>query len=397
MHRPSGIPSLTALVFLTAFLPVLSACAKPAPEPKVGAAGYAGSKKCAECHDRIYNSWQGTLHAMAFQDARKDPQLIRGDFATPNELRNFKKEDVVFVHGVQWKQRYIDKNWRIQQAQWNFESKQWGKSPTFGKVEKSDWRKECAQCHVVGFNPETLTWAEDGVGCESCHGPGGRHAAADGAKRAGTIINPAKLPFGIAAAVCGQCHTRGKSPDGKWSHPIGFKPGDDLGPQHFTIAPKSDEKAWWPSGNMRQHRQQYPEWLESRHMKGGVACFTCHAVHDSPTKFATRLSPNNLCLNCHGNVSTDPVTGHAPIAGAPQHSNCIGCHMAAVGKSADTGDERIHTFKVLKPEATIKLGGGDLAKQPNACNACHYHKDSKPGDLHRALDEGKKQRARGKG
>ncbi|MBI1865806.1 MAG: hypothetical protein HYR98_08805 [Nitrospirae bacterium] len=146
----------------------------------------------------------------------------------------------------------MDKNWRIQPAQWNFESKQWGKSPTFGKVEKSDWRKECAQCHVVGFNPETLTWVEDGFGCESCHGPGGRHAAADGAKRAGTIINPSKLPFGIAAAVCGQCHTRGKSPDGKWSHPIGFKPGDDLGPQHFTIAPKSDDKAWWPSGNMRQ-------------------------------------------------------------------------------------------------------------------------------------------------
>jgi predicted CXXCH cytochrome family protein len=122
-----------------------------------------------------------------------------------------------------------------------------------------------------------------------------------------------------------------------------------------------------------------------------VTCITCHAVHEAPTKFATRLAPNNLCISCHVNVSTDSVTGHAPIANAPQHSDYIGCHMAPTGKSgAERGDERVHTFKVIKPALTIQLGGGSLDKQPNACNSCHWHQNDAPEALQKALEEGVK-------
>ena len=39
-----------------------------------------------------------------------------------------------------------------------------------------------------------------------------------------------------------------------------------------------------------------------------------------------------------------------------------------------------HRFKVVSPAETIKHGG--LDKQPNSCNACHYHeKKDKPEDL----------------
>jgi hypothetical protein len=62
--------------------------------------------------------------------------------------------------------------------------------------------------------------------------------------------------------------------------------------------------------------------------------------------------------------------------------------MAPTGKSADRGDERVHTFQVVKPLVTITLGSGEVAKQPNACNACHWHKDDAPEKLQRALDEG---------
>jgi hypothetical protein len=42
--------------------------------------------------------------------------------------------------------------------------------------------------------------------------------------------------------------------------------------------------------------------------------------------------------------------------------------------------------------ATVKLGGGDPAKQPNSCNACHWHKDDSPAKLQKALEDGVKLR-----
>jgi predicted CXXCH cytochrome family protein len=220
--------------------------------------------------------------------------------------------------------------------------------------------------------------------CEACHGPGERHVKAKPAERAGTIVNPASLPFDYAASTCGQCHTRGKSPDGKWDHPIGFRVGDYLTTAHYAVVDKKNEAAWWPDGSVKQHRQQYPQWKDSRHAKAGVTCITCHSVHEATSKFGTRTSPNNLCLSCHSTVSTDSVTGHAPIAGAPQHSDCVGCHMARSGKSADRGDERVHTFRVVKPEVTVKLGDGEVAKQPNSCNGCHWHAQDPPANLQKA-------------
>jgi hypothetical protein len=59
----------------------------------------------------------------------ENPQAIQGDWTQPFELRTFTKEDVTFTHGVQWKQRYIDKDWHILPAQWNFEANAWTPTP----------------------------------------------------------------------------------------------------------------------------------------------------------------------------------------------------------------------------------------------------------------------------
>jgi hypothetical protein len=66
--------------------------------------------------------------------------------------------------------------------------------------------------------------------------------------------------------------------------------------------------------------------------------------------------------------------------------------MARTGKSADRGDERVHTFRVVKPEVTVQLSGGDVAKQPNSCNGCHWHAADPPARLQKALEDGSKLR-----
>jgi len=353
-------------------------------------ATYVGSVRCGQCHDRIFSTWSGTLHAQIMQDVRVNPRAIKGDFVSRSATRTFDTTGIILTHGIQWKQRYIDDKWRVLPAQWNFDSRKWAPY-NVDAWEKSDWRRQCADCHTVGFSTETVQWVELGIGCEECHGPGSAHSEAPGAEN---IINPARLPHTLAGDVCGGCHTRGKSPDGKWDFPVDFRPGDALGPQNFTPVSYDTTKSWWPDGAIREHRQQHIQWRETRHFLAGVDCIACHTTHAQTTKFATRQIPNVLCRECHPDISTDPVTGHAPIAGAPEHTNCVACHMPPTGKSADFGDEHDHRFMVIEPRTTMRLGGGDVAKQPNSCNLCHYHADDTPARLQRALDVGLQQAGR---
>jgi len=67
----------------------------------------------------------------------------------------------------------------------------------------------CLHCHSVGFmKPNGYVLASDvralqGVGCESCHGPGSEH-----------VQNPGAHPLDKAGpATCQSCHTPGQTPD----------------------------------------------------------------------------------------------------------------------------------------------------------------------------------------
>jgi predicted CXXCH cytochrome family protein len=357
----------------------------PSPFTQQAGADFVGSGECAECHDQVYAQWFGTGHAQIIQDVEDNPRAIKGDFASESTTRTFDAEGIILTHGVQWKQRYINSDWQILPAQWNFDSRTWAPY-NVDTWEEVDWRKECAFCHTVGYDLEKNQWQELGIGCEACHGPGSAHAENP---TLGNIMSPRRMTRTLAGDLCGICHTRGKSPDGERPHPVDVLPGDMITPSNFVPVSYETTKSWWPDGSVREHRQQWIQWKETRHYLGGVDCSACHTVHQQATKFATRAQPNVLCRECHPDVSTDSVSGHAPIAGAPQHSNCVGCHMPPSGKSADFGDEHDHRFTVIKPQVTIELGGGDPAKQPNSCNLCHYHEDDDPEDLQLALDRGR--------
>lgn len=338
---------------------------------------YVGSEECKTCHDKVFAEWRQTPHANVVQDVKKNPEVIKGDFKTPDKTRTFKQDQVVYTSGLIWKQRYITKDWKVLPAQWNYETQKWAPY-NVDKWKEDDWRKQCGYCHTTGFNKNKLTWKELNVGCEACHGPGSKHVENKEAKEEiplgepPDIVNPGSLPADQAAMVCGQCHTRGTSPDGAYQYPVDYMPGDVLSAKNFTPVPYTDTKAWWPNKTVKLHRQQYIEWRTTRHAKAGVTCTVCHDSHVITNKFQTKTSQNNLCLGCHPQITTDAVTGHAPVGGTlRQHSDCVGCHMTPVGKSAEVGDERTHTFRFIAPIATIELGGGDKNNQPNTCNACH--------------------------
>jgi hypothetical protein len=133
----------------------------PAPAPaapqvtarlRSSATGYVGSEKCAECHDDEHAAWRKDWPARALSEA------------TP-----------IYYH-VTGKGEWVDYSVAKQ-----------GALTTDHPFFCSNWQRNaqhsCLDCHVTGLNA-TYDWqahrwstgfADAGVACESCHGPGARH------------------------------------------------------------------------------------------------------------------------------------------------------------------------------------------------------------------------------
>ncbi|MCD4714017.1 MAG: hypothetical protein K8R73_12100, partial [Clostridiales bacterium] len=245
------------------------------------------------------------------------------------------------------------------------------------------YQYSCSGCHNTGMQINfdnssgtfKTTWSDLGVACEACHGPGSKHLNAADNDKFGTIVNPARIPDPRRAVmVCGSCHTRGSSGEGKYGYPQGYKPGGHL---NFIF----DEKPkLHPDDSSRANRQQYIDWKKSGHAREGIVCWDCHYTHrkGNSNKYQTKLPGSSLCRSCH-EVESKGVHGIHSV------NNCIGCHMPPIGKRATKGDVHSHQFKVVSPKKTIDAGGSE--KQPNSCNACHYHKNDTPEDMLNVLEK----------
>lgn len=396
---------------------------------------YAGSQACRECHQEQHLGWLATQHPYKLQEATAS--TVIGDFSTSNTYEAggvttrmsvkdgkfyietacgadnaIKTFQVKYVIGGLWKQRYITEfengALMILPVQWNIKLSAWAdyhglktRKPGSGKYWSDPVRAYqfgCMGCHTTGgtYSYDTSSkcftktrWAEQGIGCEACHGPGALHAAADEFDKRKHILHPDRLPDKRKAAmVCGYCHTRGNDKTKKHGYPTRgiekngdietvkmFEPGDNM---LFTFDPGPGVH---PDGSAMRHRQQYDDWLQSKHYEVGVMCWDCHNPHreDGRHEHAElREKGSALCLSCHKNVASKGIHGLHDV------NSCIGCHMPSTAKSANPYDIHGHTLKVIMPKVSIEKGG--VEKQPNACTLCHYHKDDKLEELQAIVD-----------
>ncbi|MBW2174732.1 MAG: hypothetical protein JRF64_08885 [Deltaproteobacteria bacterium] len=395
---------LLALLVISATqcLPIGSVCFA---QDRQQDATYVGAAECKKCHEEIYKGWKSTMHPYKFQ--RVSPEAVVGDFRKNNRLKSDDKAitmlekdgeyfitttgpdekehtyKIKYLIGEFWKQLYVTEfpngELHILPAMWIVKTQSWQKSKYWSDTI---YQYSCSGCHNTGTqinydkstNSFKTTWSDLGVACESCHGPGSKHLDAKKGEKASTIINPTKIPDPTRAAmVCGSCHIRGTSPDGKYGYPYGYKPGDQLNFM-FNEKPKLH-----PDDSSRANRQQYIDWKKSGHAREGIMCWDCHYSHKkgNANKFQTKLPGSSLCRSCH-EVENKGVHGIHSV------NNCVGCHMPPVGKRATKGDVHSHQFKVISPKKTIAAGGSE--KQPNSCNACHYHINDKPEEMLNVLE-----------
>ena len=363
---------------------------------------YVGSEVCKGCHLEHHDAWKRTLHSRMLVDVTKnadaivteiDAEKIRADLekikdklkVPVEEVYIPKVDEIKFTIGSQWKQRYLierDGELYIAPIQFNIDSGDWVNYHEKDWLERP-WIAKCGGCHATGVEFESKSFIEPGVGCESCHGPGSKHAALPRTalhEKRETIVNPAKLTGGVAVQVCGSCHNRGKATHAKASWPVGYLPGKALETYYqSTSYEDGDVKHVYANEFAKGHHQQYIDWRQSKHATEGVTCVTCHTVHELGNPLVirgqTQEKGSKQCLTCHEMVN--PVGAHA----IHSFGNCIGCHMPRIAKSAESGDIRSHVFVALTPDVTLKN-----PEVPNSCQTCHRHKDEDLADLQRRYE-----------
>lgn len=214
-----------------------------------------------------------------------------------------------------------------------------------GAVASTPYRYDCFRCHTTG--PQSLaenggvrqenrpgiegTWAEAGVQCEACHGPGSLHVQSP---EAGYISIDGSIAF------CGGCH------------------GDAADAAALPVA----------DGFLAGNRQ-WAEVLASPH--DYFSCTVCHETHASVIHSNDGL--RNACLNCHTDLNMARHTGKVLVQGNyAERLSCQSCHMPPVARNASStttaqtriGDTRVHTMYIntspTRFSTLIEPGGNEL-------------------------------------
>ena len=358
-------------------------------------AHYVGSAACQNCHEEIFARWSKTRMANVVRDPKVHPDAIIPDFAKPDPLLTFTKEDVALVYGSGWKQRYFRKvgnDYFPFPAQWDVTHKMWR---PYHVADGSDWWAPlypdpgdnsqrptgplCDGCHSVGFNIANNTVAEWNVGCERCHGAGSAHVEHPSRDN---ILNAARMDYVHANDTCIQCHSQGqpvKNPiEGKYyDWPVGYTVGLDLSAFWKLESHELGKLTFthFPDGTAHKNRMQGNDFVQSLMYTRGVTCFSCHDPHGSSNEAMLRRSASEVCLACHGPHSQNgphavSIEAHTHHKEGSAGSQCVACHMPKIEQTIADVNVSSHTFHFVTPAQT------DALKIPNACNVCHKDKST---------------------
>lgn len=203
--------------------------------------------------------------------------------------------------------------------------------------------------HGRAADPRTPMAAAQG--CESCHGPGQAHVDAGG--DVSLIRNPATLSPAEVTATCTSCHTSGDQ--ALWNGSQHERRGVACTTCHSVHNRQSLEDQLKAESILRTcgtcHRDKVAKLDRSGHMpvrEGKLECSTCHNPHGSQNVRLLRVGTtlNDACTNCHAEKRGPFLWDHAPV-----RENCATCH-----DPHGSSNERAL-----------------VAKLPFLCQRCHGH------------------------
>lgn len=361
------------------------------------AADYVGSNACSGCHADKYATWEDSGHPWkANVIVDNNPPPYPSEAADNNFMGDWMAglgttwENVALViGGYGWKARFVGHDGVIiGTASSSVHTDGHNQFNFFGGVnhgwvdyskttENKKYNYGCFKCHTTGPTEEGSwlpdlglgSFAEGGVGCEGCHGPGGDHVVGptktnidrnyfnqnnggmglDYAGQGGLGVVVPTAGSGDVVSQCGACHNR------SFAAPINA------------------------SGGFVKHHEQWDEFIATGHFEnGGQNCVTCHDPHKRVIWDGDGIT--KTCETCH--------TTQAALTNHPGAANCVDCHMPYAVKSGTTrgesgfqGDVRSHLVKItVKDESMFTADGSNVkddADRPASlslefsCLGCH--------------------------
>lgn len=345
--------------------------------------GYAGSSACLSCHADKHGPWRQSAHALALRPY--EPGLP----GVPDPAAGgVSASQVVYVlgGGVRAQQFLVPDDsgheMLVHPSRYNTANGTWSAIHP-QDWESRPWRVYCAGCHVTGFSEAIAAptpFAEPGVGCEACHGPGSDHAASgDEADILSLQPSEGEITPQRAFDICASCHARGVSVNGVHRFAAGFMPGDTLETLYNPVSP-DDQEAFWPQVGTAPHvsRLNYQQAIDLAQSPGHPSCANCHEPHGATGyRSQLRADPDTdaLCRTCHSDVDTEVHSHHPTGKGLPS-APCIACHMPRTATAALPYDIASHAMRPIPPSATAPTLGWETML-PNSCmNAsCHQQPD----------------------
>jgi len=355
----------------------------PQEVPKASAE-YVDSRVCANCHAKIYETYQHTGMARSFY--RPSPRNSVEDYRVNNRYYHPASDthfEMIERDGEYHQRRYqID----LKGTQTNVDEKRidfilgsgnhvrtylhqtstgtllqlplawyadkggyWAMNPGYDRPDQPNSRRkiyfECMFCHnsypqvaagheQLEAEPHFTGALPEGIDCQRCHGPGGSHVrlAQGGGARvkaiSQTIVNPARLAPGRQIEVCMQCHLETDSMQFPHSivkfdrGPFSYRPGEPLASfiLFFDRAPAKPAEDRFQIVNSVYRLKMSACFLKSG---GALQCTTCHDPHRVPPATEAARTYSAACLKCHTTAFRRTVDTGRHTASA----DCIGCHM----------------------------------------------------------------------
>ncbi|MFH6953121.1 tetratricopeptide repeat protein [Pseudoalteromonas sp. XMcav1-K] len=373
---------------------------------------------CATCHQSQVADWQTSHHFHAMEVANDSSILGNFDNASlayQNQTARFFKKDsgfyiempnltgelttyaVAYTFGYHPLQQYMfdfgNGHYQFFPFAWDSRNKQQGgqrwfvlhpeqtKTDAFHWSQKGqNWNHMCADCHSTDFqknfdfksNTFNSTFSAINVSCNACHGDSEQHLKwasgnnkiknkgfthAIGQKTPlfqsqadGTMKSVSPLKESKQVTMCATCHGRRSNlADRQGPHDFfnAFQPAL-LTPELYQV----DGQVW-------DENYVWGSFVQSKMYQAGVTCANCHNPHSGKLK----LQGNLTCTQCHANTTFDTPKHHGHTTNEIG-SQCVDCHMPTT-TYMQVDARRDHSFKVPRPDLTIKTGVS------NACNQCH--------------------------
>ena len=182
--------------------------------------------------------------------------------------------------------------------------KRWDMSPGYEQDREMQFNRPiepgCLYCHASQVRPIFGTqnryaeppFAENGVGCERCHGPGAAHVQGKG-----PMVNPARLDPAHRDAVCAQCHLTGEARIERPGKKLAmYRPGDLLSDYvSYFVYEGAAENGLKATG----HVEKLAQSLCKRRSGDRLWCGSCHDPHFVPAPSARAAYFRDKCLACH--------------------------------------------------------------------------------------------------